>query len=65
MRRQFAERAETLEALFPSPLRVWRERMRPMVRELMGSPPTDQTVDLVAECARPLCLTLAVDGDRC
>ena len=52
-------RAETLEALSPAQLREWRERMTPVVRELIGSLPTDQTVDLVAECARPLCLTLA------
>ena len=52
-------RAETLEALSPAQLREWRERMTPVVRELIGSLPTDRTVDLVAECARPLCLTLA------
>jgi cytochrome P450 len=52
-------RAETVEALSPAQLREWRERMTPVVRELIDSLPTDQTVDLIAGCARPLCLTLA------
>jgi cytochrome P450 len=52
-------RAETLEALSPTQLREWRERMTPVVDALIGGLPTDRTVDLVAECARPLCLTLA------
>jgi cytochrome P450 len=52
-------RAETLDALSPTQLREWRERMTPVVRELIGGLPTDRTVDLVADCARPLCLTLA------
>ena len=52
-------RAETLDALSPTQLREWRERMTPVVRELIGNLPTDQTVDLVAEYAWPLCLTLA------
>ena len=52
-------RAETVEALSPAQLRKWHERMTPVVRELIDSLPTDRTVDLVAECAQPLCLTLA------
>jgi cytochrome P450 len=52
-------RAETVEALSAAQLRDWRERMVPVVRELIYGLPVDRTVDLVAECARPLCLALA------
>jgi cytochrome P450 len=52
-------RAETVEALSSTQLRKWRERMAPVVDAVIGGLPTDRTVDLVAECARPLCLTLA------
>jgi cytochrome P450 len=52
-------RAETVEVLSAAQLREWRERMMPVVKELIDGLPTDQTVDLVARCARPLCLTLA------
>ncbi|HEY6412118.1 MAG TPA: cytochrome P450 [Edaphobacter sp.] len=52
-------RTETVEVLSASQLREWRERMSPVVKELIDSLPTDQTVDLVSRCARPLCLVLA------
>jgi cytochrome P450 len=52
-------RAETVEVLSAAQLREWRERMTPVVKGLIDGLPTDQTVDLVANCARPLCLTLA------
>jgi cytochrome P450 len=52
-------RAETVEVLSQAQLREWRERMTPVARELIDGLPTGETVDLVARCARPLCLTLA------
>jgi cytochrome P450 len=52
-------RVETVEVLSAAQLREWREGVTPVVRELIDSLPMDRPVDLVAECARPLCLTLA------
>jgi hypothetical protein len=52
-------RTETTEFLSAAQLRDWRERMTPVVKELIDRLPEDQPVDLIAACARPLCLTLA------
>ncbi|HWW23899.1 MAG TPA: cytochrome P450 [Edaphobacter sp.] len=52
-------RAETVEALSPAQLREWRESLTPAVKELTDGLPVEETVDLVASCARPLCLALA------
>jgi cytochrome P450 len=52
-------RSETIEALSPAQLRVWRERITPEVDELIKRLPTEEPVDLMDEYARPLCLSLA------
>jgi cytochrome P450 len=52
-------RQETLDALSPTPLRAWREKLAPEAYALADSLPLDQAVDLMAAYARPLCLSLA------
>lgn len=51
-------RAETLEALSPIQLRSWRERLTPQTYELVDRFSDGQTVDLIGDYARPLCLSL-------
>jgi cytochrome P450 len=52
-------RTETVEVLSAAQLREWRECITPVVRALIESLPAYRPVDLIAACARPLCLTLA------
>jgi cytochrome P450 len=52
-------RWETMEALSPSQLRAWRQRIIPEVDALINSLPTEEPVDLMDGYARPLCLSLA------
>ncbi len=52
-------RTETIEALSPTQLRVWRERITPEVQVLAGTLPNTEPVDLMDEYARPICLSLA------
>ncbi|WP_213803353.1 cytochrome P450 [Granulicella sp. dw_53] len=52
-------REETLDALSPTQLRAWRERLMPFVHTLVQDLPEGQGVDLLAEYARPACLALA------
>lgn len=52
-------RTETIESLSPTQLRAWREQMTPEVHERADSLPAEQPVDLMADYARPLCLSLA------
>jgi cytochrome P450 len=52
-------RWQTIEALSPTQLRAWRERIIPEVDELMNRLPSEEPVDLMDGYARPLCLSLA------
>jgi hypothetical protein len=54
-----ALRAETLAALSPEKLRMWREQLAPKVDALVADLPAGQPVDLMKAFARPLCLSLA------
>ncbi len=53
-------RAETRAAVSLRHLRKWQKVLAPEVATLTRSLPAGQTVDLVGEVARPLCLVLAV-----
>lgn len=52
-------RADTLEALTPTQLRVWRERLTLEVHALADCLANKETVDLIGDYARPLCLSFA------
>jgi cytochrome P450 len=52
-------RAETLEALSSVQLRGWRERLESEAHQMVDGFSDGQTVDLMEEYARPLCLSLA------
>jgi cytochrome P450 len=52
-------RTETLDALSPAQLRTWREAWTPEVQAILHALPTGESVDLLEEYARPLCLSLA------
>jgi cytochrome P450 len=52
-------REDTREALSLVQLRLWRERMTPLVCSLADSLPTNHPTDLVSKYARPSCLALA------
>jgi cytochrome P450 len=54
-----AMRQETREALSPSQLRAWRDRLTPRAYGLAFSLARSEPVDLVSEYARPACLALA------
>jgi cytochrome P450 len=53
-------RAETKTALSPKHLREWQKNLAPNVCVLTESLPACEPIDLVADFARPACLTLAV-----
>jgi len=57
-------RAETKTALSLRHLQQWQRDLMPKVCALTQSLPTSQTVDLVGEFARPLCLILATAVTR-
>jgi cytochrome P450 len=52
-------RAETIDALSPTQLRLWRERLSPEVYARVQNLSVDEPVDLLTAYARPLCLSLA------
>jgi hypothetical protein len=52
-------RTETLEALSPQQLRVWREKLTPEAGRLANTLALVEPVDLMDAYARPLCLSLA------
>src|ERR1700722_13044769 len=52
-------RTETIEALSPSQLRAWREKITPEAHMLAGTLSTVEPVNLMDAYARPLCLSLA------
>ena len=52
-------REETLEALSPAQMYVWRERLTQEVQALAGTLTVEHPVDVIGEYARPLCLILA------
>jgi len=52
-------RAESVEALTPAQLRVWRAQLTPEVQTLGGTLPIGEPIDLMQTYARPLCLLLA------
>jgi cytochrome P450 len=53
-------REETLAALSPVRLRAWREGLAAEASALAGRLSVEREVDLLAEYARPLCLSLAL-----
>jgi len=57
--KRVAMRAETLEALSPAQLRIWREQLDSEVFTLLEALSIAQPVDLMRDVARPLCLSLA------
>jgi cytochrome P450 len=52
-------RSETQEALSPVRLRSWKEQLLQRSEDLSRSIPSNRPVDLLAEYARPLCLSFA------
>jgi hypothetical protein len=52
-------RAETIEALSPAQLRVWRAQLTPEAQALAGNLPIEEPLDLMDRYAMPLCLSLA------
>lgn len=52
-------RAETREALPPSQLQFWRERLQAEAEALVGTLAANRPIELLNAYARPLCLTLA------
>jgi len=65
-------REETITALGPEKLAVWRERLAALAERLAAGLPSTRTVDLVSEFLRPYCTAVAVsvtgadpsDGER-
>ena len=45
-------RAETIEALSPAQLRVWRAQLTPQAQALAGSLPIEEPLDLMERCTR-------------
>jgi cytochrome P450 len=52
-------RAETMEALSPAQLRVWRAQLTREAQALAGNLPIEEPLDLMDRYAMPLCLSLA------
>ncbi len=52
-------REETLEALSPALLNIWRDRLTPEAQALAAGLSVESPVDLIADYARPLCLLCA------
>jgi cytochrome P450 len=52
-------RWETMEALSPTQLRAWRERIIPEAAALVNTFRSEEPVDLMDSYARPLCLSIA------
>ena len=52
-------RAETMEALSPVQLRVWRAQLTREAQALTGNLPIEEPLDLMDRYATPLCLSLA------
>jgi hypothetical protein len=52
-------RAETMDALSPAQLRVWRAQLSPQAQALAGTLPIEEPLDLMDGYATPLCLSLA------
>jgi cytochrome P450 len=52
-------RTETMEALAPAKLRAWRQQLTSEADSQAESLPMSKPIDLIAEYAKPLCLSLA------
>jgi cytochrome P450 len=57
--RRLKMRAETMEALSPAQLRLWRDQIAHEAQALVDGLPGEEPLDLMGEYARPSCLSLA------